>query len=311
MDSDFDTTVLDKPGLELLGERQMTFLEDWASDYRNADMKAVLSQTPFGAVATTHGSASGRLAADMDANGWPQTPRNESLKVIRKAHAVMIHGDQHLATLVHHGTDDWNDSGWSYAAPGIANGYKRIWDPLKPGKNRQPDYPEYTGEFLDGFRNKVTVWAANNRVDTANPDFKLESTSMIDKLNSTGSGYGIIRFDKENLETTIESWPVYESITDADDDLEQHPGWPKTLTLDDQYARPAVAFLPAIEIEEGETPAIQVIHEGSGEVLYTRRAKAPGFRPKVFDTEETYTVIVGEIGDKDVTKTTGVKPAAK
>ena len=92
-------------------------------------MKAVLSATPLGAVATTHGSPDGRLFADLDSNGWPQSGRNRALKAIRKAHAIMIHGDQHLGTLCPWSIDDWNDSGFSFAPPGIANGYKRLWDP--------------------------------------------------------------------------------------------------------------------------------------------------------------------------------------
>ena len=216
----------------------------------------------------------------------------------------MIHGDQHLATLVHHGVDDWNDSGWSYAAPGIANGYKRLWDPLEPGLNRQPGYPEYTGEFLDGFRNKITVWAAANRVDTIDPEFKLESESMVDKLNSTGSGYGIIRFDKDNLATTVESWPVYRKLNR--DEHFNHEGWPKTLTLEDQYARQAAAHLPEIDLSRFDHPVLQVTDEKSGEVIYTRRVTGDSIRPKVFDTDVTYTVTLSD--GKETLKEEGLKP---
>jgi alkaline phosphatase D len=40
-----DLSFLDKPGVEMLGERQEKFLNDWALDWENADMKVLLSQT--------------------------------------------------------------------------------------------------------------------------------------------------------------------------------------------------------------------------------------------------------------------------
>lgn len=290
VDEDYDTSKLDKPGLKLLGDRQLKFLENWNQDFDGAVFKAVLSQTPLAAVATTHGGPNGRLAADLDANGWPQSGRNRAHEVIRKAHAIMVHGDQHLATLVHHGVAEWGDSGWSYAAPGIANGYKRIWDPLQPGRNRAPGAPEYTGEFLDGFGNKVTVWAANNRIDTVDPSFRLNSASMVDRLNSTGSGYGIIAFDKENLEITVESWPVYEKWQSGVTET-QHEGWPKTLPLAQQYARPAVGYLPEVKIPGGHG-IVKVYDTCSGELVYARAVKGDCFRPKIFDTTKTYRVEV-------------------
>ena len=96
LDPNFDPKTADRPGLELLGERQMRFLREWAADWRGAEMKAVISQTVFTAMATTHGGNREVLRADYDANGWPQTPRNDALREIRKAFAVHIAGDQHL-----------------------------------------------------------------------------------------------------------------------------------------------------------------------------------------------------------------------
>ena len=289
VDEDFDTSKIDKPGLKLLGDRQLKFLNEWNQDFDNAVFKAVLSQTPLGAVATTHGGPNGRLAADLDANGWPQTGRNTALKAIRKAHAIMIHGDQHLASLVHHGVDEWGDAGWSYTAPGIANGYKRIWDPLQSGRNRAPGAPDYTGEFLDGFGNKVTVWAVNNRIDTIDPSFRLNSASMVDRLNSTGSGYGIIEFDKDKLEIVVESWPVYEKWV-AGKTTQQHEGWPKTLPLASQYARRATDYLPDAQIPNGKLGILKVYDTCSGELVYARAVKGSCFRPKIFNADRSYRV---------------------
>ena len=85
-DPNIDPLSLDKPGLQLLGERQETFLESWAGDWRGVKMKAVLSQSPFCAVATHHGGGDEKniLLADLDSNGWPQSGRNRALRSIRK-----------------------------------------------------------------------------------------------------------------------------------------------------------------------------------------------------------------------------------
>ena len=102
LDPKYDSKVIDVPGLKLLGERQLKFLESWADDAEGVSMKAVLSQTAFYGGAHLHGSPKNRLHADMDSNGWPQTGRNKALKLIKKANAVHIAGDQHLATVAQH-----------------------------------------------------------------------------------------------------------------------------------------------------------------------------------------------------------------
>jgi hypothetical protein len=95
----------------LLGERQLKFLDAWGTKWQGAKMKAVLSQTVFANAAHIHRGK--RLIADLDSNGWPQTGRNKALDSIRKSYSFMIGGDQHLATVIHHGIDAWNDSGFS------------------------------------------------------------------------------------------------------------------------------------------------------------------------------------------------------
>lgn len=301
IDPDYDTTKLDKPGLKLLGDRQLDFLDHWASDWKGDKVKAVLSQTPFGSVATTHGGPKGRLAADLDSNGWPQSGRNRALEAIRKAHAIMIHGDQHVGTLTHQGIDDWNDSGWSFAPPGIANGYKRLWDPLEPGKNRQAGFPEYTGEFLDGFKNKVNVWAVNNRPDTINPNFELSDSTLLTRLQGTGSGYGIVRFNTESFETTVENWGPDQDWTPTKN-RGQYLGWPLTLKVEQQYGRQAAGHLPKRDVPESATN-VQIINESTGTVEYTLPVQGgQSVAPKVFDKSATYTVILRDLENKELAK---------
>ena len=59
-----------------------------ARDWRDADMKVGLSQTIFCGGAHIHGKLDGRLHADLDSNGWPQTGRNKAIDALRKCFAA-------------------------------------------------------------------------------------------------------------------------------------------------------------------------------------------------------------------------------
>jgi len=274
-DPNYDPKSLDVPGARLLGERQLKFLEEWAADWRGAEMKAVLSQTVFANAAHIHGRLNARLLADLDSNGWPQTGRRKALERIRKAFAIHICGDQHLATVIHHGLDDWNDSIYSFCVPSIVNYYNRWWWPLMPGKNRKSGSQEMTGEFLDGFENKITMEAYANPAPG----------------NFRAAGHGIIRFHKKTRKITIECWPRYSDVTDPG--AKQFPGWPVVIDQEDNYSRKAVGYLPTIRVKGLVDPVIQVAEEPGGEVVYTLRIKGTTYRPKVF-RKGTYTVTVGE-----------------
>jgi hypothetical protein len=296
-DPNLDPMLLDKPGLHLLGERQEKFLEEWAGDFQDASMKAILSQSPFCAVATHHGGGkeTNILIADLDSNGWPQSGRSRAIELARKGHAVMIHGDQHLATVVHHGVDEWNDAGFSFAGAGIYNGYPRLWAPKEAGKNRRPNSPVYTGEFLDGFHNKINVWAAANRMDKQFPEkIKDGPLTMLDKLNNTASGYGIVKFYKNQQEITFESWPIYEEMSSDLSKYKTHNGWPITVSVDQQYNRKPIGYLPAIKMKQ-KNFIVRVSKESSGELVYARRVTGKSFRPKVFE-KGSYSVEVGGPG---------------
>lgn len=277
---DYDPKSVDVDGAVLLGDRQLTFLEDWAADWKGADIKCVLSQTVLANAATNHGNIKNRLHADMDSNGWPQTGRNKALKAIRKGFAFMLCGDQHLATLIHHGVDDWNDAGWSFCVPSIANLYLRWWLPEKPGGNHVAGMPPNTGEFKDGFGNKLTMWA------TANP-----GTLKGDLLDSRSAGFGVVKFNCNTREITVECWPRKRDITKPG--TKQYPGWPKTITQESNYARKAAAWLPTVTVTGLEDPVLQVINEKSEEIVYTLRINGTRWRPKVF-AAGTYTLKVGD-----------------
>ena len=280
-DPDYDPKSVDVPGAVLLGERQLKFLRDWGTDWHDCDIKCVLSQTVFCGGAHLHGKRDNRLVADLDSNGWPQSGRNRALREIRKAFAFMLAGDQHLGTIIHHGIDDWNDSGYSFCVPSIANLYLRWWVPLEPGKNREPGAPEHLGEFHDGLGNKITMLAVANPTPEENHD----------KLTTRAAGFGVVRFNIKNRKITIECWP--RNVDVASPGTQQYPGWPRTIDQIDNYSRKAVAYLPTLRISGATNPVVQVIDQDNEEIVYTLRIKGRRFQPKVFK-QGTYTIKVGE-----------------
>lgn len=298
IDPDFDPRTADVAGATLLGDRQLKFLADWAADWRGCDMKCALSQTVFAGVATNHGGSPGKyLVADYDCNGWPQTGRNKALHEIRRGFGLMIGGDQHLSTIVHHGIDDWDDAGWSFAVPSITNFYLRAWQPRKPPHKRFEDMPSYTGEYLDGLGNHISVWAATNPEKSVGREPEW--------LHSKKPGYGIVRFNKRTRKITMECWPRYVDPNDPKTGR-QYEGWPKTIDQLDNYGRKAVAYLPTMMSPGMTNPVVQVIDEPDGDIVYTIRINGDSFRPKVF-RQGTYTVKIGEQPD-NMTTIKGVRP---
>ncbi len=291
----------DTPGAVLLGDRQLAFLDRWASDWGPRTwMKCVLSQTIFANVATIPASAASgavlpslphlpvgaypedqKLAADADSNGWPQTGRNAALQRMRKAFAFHIAGDQHLGSLVHYGLDDWNDAGWAFCVPSIANTWPRRWFPPEPGRNRAPDSPRYTGEFRDGFGNRITVHAVSN------PHAYGRAPAP---LHDRAPGYGIVRFAPKTRTIRVECWPRWADPRDPD--AAQYPGWPKEIAQLDNYGKAATTTLPELRVDGMRNPVVQVI-DASGELVYTRRVRGRSVRLGVFAAGR-YTVQVGE-----------------
>ncbi len=263
---EYDPASVDIKGAVLLGERQLKFIDKWAQDWTNADMKMALSATIFCGGAHIHGSANGRLHADMDSNGWPQSGRNRAIGALRKGFAFHYAGDQHLATIFHHGIDEYRDGIWSFCVPSIANLYLRWWAPLEPGANREAGAPEYTGDHLDGFHNKVTNYAA------ANPQKKPAGNL----LNTRSAGFGIVRMNTKAHEITMECWPRNVDITDST--TKQYPGWPRTISQFDNYNPPSWGTLGELSFNV-EDPVVQLVDAGTNEILYTVRANGKKFTP--------------------------------
>ena len=220
-EKDFDTSTLDKPGLDLLGERQEKFLAHWAGDWRGHSMKVLLSQTVFSGLATHHGGFDGYLKADLDSGSWPQTPRNRVVRLLREAMPLHINGDQHLTSLSQYGADEQRDSCWAFCTPAIAVGYPRWWRPDELGephaKRPQHGLPD-TGEYLDGLGNKTYVYAIGNPIVPT-------TWNRYERAHQKGSGFGFVTVDTQKKTYFIESFRFSVDATDGDSD-NQFPGWP-------------------------------------------------------------------------------------
>lgn len=307
----------DAPGARLLGERQLHFLHDWAADWSHgAQFKVVLSQTIFTCIHTVPEHFTGddgmteippvpagtmppgyKIAVDGDSDGWPQTPRNNALREMRRGFALHIAGDQHLGSFTHYGVDDWNDAGYAFCVPSVGNTWPRRWYPPVPGRNRKPGNPAYTGEFKDGFGNYMTVHAVSNPVIAGK-----EPAALYDRA----PGYGIVRLDKGRRTIAVECWPRWVDPSEAG--AQQYHGWPIIVSQVDNYGRKAAAHLPTIRVTGMADPVVQVIDEKDGEVVYTLRIEGTSFRPMVF-RPGSYTLHVGEPDTKQMQVFKNIRPA--
>jgi hypothetical protein len=315
---DFDPVDADVPGAVLLGERQLSFLREWATDWSDGIwMKVALSQTPFVNVATIPADArSGsvipslpylpeteyptnhRLAADTDSGGWPQRGRRRAITELRRGFAVHLAGDQHLSTLVQYGLDEWRDSGFAFTSPAIANTWPRRWFPPVPGARRAAGAPKYTGDFRDGFGNRMTVYAVSNPV--------LSGREPANLYNRT-PGYGIVRLDRGERTITFECWPRW---IDPRREREQYLGWPHTIRQLDNRGGGNDAWLPRVQVEGMDEPVVQVVDEPSGDIEYAIRLASPTFRPFVAG-DGPYTIRVGEPGTPRWREYRGLLPSAE
>ena len=280
-DPSYDPKTIDLPGLQLLGERQEKFLRDWGQDWTGAAMKAVLSQTAFCGAVHMHGKEKDRLLADLDCNGWPQTPRDRALEEIRRAWAVHLCGDQHLAVMVKQGIKEFGDGPYAFTSPALVNTiYGRWWHPLdeKPGPNPVPGSPlPWTGDFKDGLGNRISMMAYANP-----PDIQDEK--------QRADGYGLVRFNKKNRQITFECWPRFSDV--KKDPNGQFPGWPITVDMQGNDGRKVAGYLPELVFEGAADPVVQVIEDSTGDLLYTVRVSGSRFQPRVYALG-THTVKVG------------------
>lgn len=291
-----DVRKLDKPGLELLGARQMKFLDHWVADWRGADMKMLLSQTIFSNVATHHGVRENFLLADLDSGGWPQSARNAAIRVIRKGFPLHLNGDQHITSLQQYGVDQQRDGNWAFCTPAISVGYQRWWLPDEMGKpfaNRPQHGLPNTGEYLDGLGNKVYVYALANPTGSRDPD-------RYRQADIKASGFSIVRVDGAKRTYTCESYRFLADLAHPKpDDL--FAGWPLVIHQRENYARKPSGQLPELSVEGVENAVVQVYDQATGELVYALRLQGARVAPWVF-ADGLYTVRLGD-PDRNLWKT--------
>ena len=287
---------------QLLGERQLDFLEHWVGDWEDVRMKATLSQTVFAQCHTHSGPQAGVVDATVDANGWPPEKRDKALRTLRKGYAFMLAGDNHLPTVVHHGIDTWEDAGISFTVPSIAAGWPRAWWPDKAEKKRysgypdyakqrmeSPDAPDYIGRYMSGWGHPITMLAAANpevikgHWQTRTGDFEL--------LQQKRSGFGLVRFNTQSRDITMECYPVGAKIKENRKD--QYRGWPVTISQRSNYGREIAGYLPKVSSQASENPVLKVIRETDQSLVYAIRLKENVVRPWVFEPG-SYTVMIGD-----------------
>lgn len=222
-DPTFINEAFNPPGLNLLGNRQETFLKAWGEDWRGHKLKAVLSQTVFAGISTHQPQPDRYLKYDFDCSGWPASARNTAIDSMRDSMALHICGDTHLGSLSQYGVNEQRDSNWAFCTPAISAGWPRWWLPDNvglPHKNRPAHGLAQTGEYLDSFGNKIYVYA------TGNPEVGKSGNRYV-KAHEKGSGFGFITFNTQKLTYTMSAYRFLVDVTANEDN--QFPGWPVTI----------------------------------------------------------------------------------
>ena len=281
MDPAFDPKTADVAGVELLGPKQEQFLRDWAADWHGADMKAVISQTIFTALPTTHGNERMILRADYDTNAWPQIAAQsrrardaQGLCVShrrRPAHPVSGAVRRRCAS---RRSGCVRRTGHQRGLPAMVRASDGN---VAAAEEREPDrrFHRQLRTPAHGARSQERRGqAASGRREAA--------------ARRQGLRVGCRGFDKKNRRVTIDCWPYLADVAAKDT---QMPGWPVTIDIVQTHARNAAAHLPTLRVSGITNPVVQIVDEESGEIVYTLRIAGPSWRPHVF-APGTYTIRV-------------------
>jgi alkaline phosphatase D len=283
-------TQSNAPDAELLGQRQLDFLEDWAANWSGGTwMKFAVSQTLFGCLHTEPAGINtdnkdpeeaippvgtyvenDHMVADHDSGAWPQHGRDAGIRKLRKGFAAHLCGDQHLGSTSHYGLDVFRDGVYSVCTPAMSNIWPRRWFPPKPAANALPG-TRNTGDYLDAFGNRMTVLAVANPARYPGPG--------LDGLRFRVTGYTILTCNRATRKTTIAEWPrwVDPSVPGA----KPYDGWPITIDQLDNGLWGAEWELDRIETTGFHDAVVRVQDEASGEVVYTLRIQGNSFTPLV------------------------------
>jgi alkaline phosphatase D len=274
--------------LEFLGKQQMQFLDEWITDWQKVSMKVLLSQTLFSNAGTHHGPDKDFFYGDMDSGGWPKKQRDEVIKLIRKAAAFHINGDQHVPFLVQYGVDEPRDGGWTFCSPAIASGYPRWGQPdlvNMPFTDRPKHNLPNTGVYRDFFGNDNYIYAVGNPVD----NFQNENRYMT--AQNKASGFGLITFDTKERTIRMEAFRFLANLDNLSAE-DTFPGWPLTINQMDNYGRRPIGYLPKLKTSHPDQ-MLKIINEETHELIAAIRIKGNDFTPSVYENAK-YTLIIGE-----------------
>jgi phosphodiesterase/alkaline phosphatase D-like protein len=285
-----DLSFLDKAGVTMLGDRQMTFLNNWISNRTNTDMKVLLSQTVFANVATHHGGLEGYLYGDLDSGGWPKSGRDKVIRLMRKGAVFHINGDQHVPSLVQYGLENYHDAGWSFCTPAIAVMYLRWFLPDEVGypvlDRPEHGYPN-TGKYTDAFGNKNYVYAIGNP-----GKITIDENSRYNHAQIRSSGFGFVTFDKAERSINIDAWRFKANVDDPNPIRDQFPGWPKKISQFDNFGAGAENLLPEIVVNK-PNQLIEVRKTATNELIRIFRMQGNSVQVKLFHPG-TFNIKVGE-----------------
>lgn len=274
---------------QLLGERQMQFLDHWSHRWnRGTAFKVLVSATPLCCLQTLPAGAKNddvtpdlpippegvyvtgdEPTRDMDTNGWPQNRRDDVLKLLRKNFTLHMTGDQHMASVVQYGVEEYGDSGFAFTSPALTSIWpRRWWPPIEPGHRPIPGQPAYTGNFKDGFGNRMTVHAV------ANPRQTGRTPAL---LYDRASGYSVVDFDKSSAQATMHCWPRYVDPVAQPDG--QYNGWPITIDRADNFRSGKGVSTAAIALDPSTAHFVRVVDARSGELVCQANVQASQFRP--------------------------------
>ena len=206
-------------GGDLLGPRQEAFLDAWRNLHNDAP-KVALSQTLLASLQTTR---SGTPARDSDSNGVPAPARDRACRLLKRAGAFVVSGDQHLPALVKHGIDSHSDGPVQFSVPAGANYHLRWFEPGQTLANGR-DGLRFTGDWTDGYGNKLRSLAvANPRVSQS--EFRSsypQGAQMYDRQLRGNDGFGELIIDKEKRTYIVHCW-AFDTERSASS---QFAGWP-------------------------------------------------------------------------------------
>ena len=149
-----------------------------------------------------------------------------------------------------------------------------------PGKNQKPGAPKYTGEYLDGFGNKMTVDAVSN------PHGERRATHAV--ASTARRATALSRSTAPRAKIEMANWPRW--VDPAAPGAKPYAGWPITIDQLDNGLAAARFSLEKVTSEVAD-PVVQVTDQATGEVAYTLRIKGREFVPKVWKAG-VYTVKV-------------------